>query len=90
MRILNIQLPNFTDPQLIRETKAHSQMISSIEKINFKDCRGIISGAKDGKTLTFSLELNLWGRIKQMYEASMDNMWVLPAMQKQLQQKEEI
>ena len=67
---------------LVRETKAHSEAITSLSKIEFADCKGVISGSKDGKVLNFSKGLDVWGKLSMKTEARKDEKWHFPSKAK--------
>jgi hypothetical protein len=51
---------------LIRETKAHDDVIISITKIELEDANGIITTSKDQKVRTWSRHLDLKGNINSV------------------------
>ena len=77
-------LPPPIDPSmtglLIREAKAHSDVITGIAPIDFQDCKGILTTSKDMKVRTWSPDLDMWGNINQKTDRD-DRLWKFPTNQ---------
>jgi len=48
---------------MVREAKAHDDVITSIQIVELKDFSGVITGSKDKIVRNFNLELDLLGSI---------------------------
>lgn len=62
-----VNLPPAIDPEmsqiLIRESKAHADVVTSLARIEYDDCACLLSASKDCTVRTWSLELDLWGSL---------------------------
>jgi len=74
---------------LIREAKAHTDVVTSISKMEFQDCQGVLTCARDNKVRTWSPNLDLWGNLNQRTERE-DRLWHLPTEQKKISREEEL
>ena len=73
---------------IVRETKAHSDIITNISKIKYDDCEAIITSSRDCFVRVFSKGLDLHGQINQKQDA-IDPHWKIPTNQmKEIQKKE--
>lgn len=60
-------LPMMIDPamcgMMIREAKAHQDVITSLQKVKLDDYEGIISCSKDDKVRNWSIGLDMLGNL---------------------------
>lgn len=63
---------------LIRQAKAHMEVISSLEKIDLPDFKGLITCGKDNKVRNWNLDLDLLGNINQNTDID-DPKWKFPS-----------
>ena len=86
-------MPHVVDPAmtgiLIREAKAHTDVVTSISKMEFQDCKGLLTCARDNKVRTWSPHLDLWGNLNQRTDRD-DPKWHLPTEQKKISREEEL
>eukprot|EP00356_Strombidium_inclinatum_P014083 CAMPEP_0170507628 /NCGR_PEP_ID=MMETSP0208-20121228/59515_1 /TAXON_ID=197538 /ORGANISM="Strombidium inclinatum, Strain S3" /LENGTH=106 /DNA_ID=CAMNT_0010789947 /DNA_START=130 /DNA_END=447 /DNA_ORIENTATION=+ len=74
---------------LIREVKAHQDVITSLAPIELEDCQGLISSSKDMKVRTWSRGFDMWGNLNQKTDRE-DPKWKFPTNKKFLEQEKEI
>ena len=63
---------------LIREVKAHQDIVTSINVVNLKDFQGILTSGKDKTVANFNLQLDMMGLIKSDKTHWYDRRWVCP------------
>ena len=74
--------PNMTG-LLIREAKAHNEVITSLEKMVLSDFKGIVTCSKDNRVRTWSNGLDLLGSLNQRTDMD-DPKWIFPTRHKQI------
>ena len=86
-------MPHLVNPELtgilIREAKAHSDVITSISKMEFEDCKGLVTSARDNKVRTWSIRLDMWGNLNQRTDRD-DPKWHLATDQKKINRELEL
>lgn len=74
-------LPHLVNPELtgilIREAKSHMDVITSISRMEFQDCSGILTSSRDNKVRTWSTGLDMWGNLNQRTDRD-DLKWQMP------------
>ena len=67
MKNQSFKIPPSVDPYLVgilvRSARAHTDLVTSLQKIKYDDCNGILSASKDNKVRVWSLGLDLWGNL---------------------------
>lgn len=86
------ELPVTVEAQLtgliVREIKAHSDIVTSISKIKYDDCEALITASRDCWVRVWSKGLDLHGQINQKQDV-IDPQWNIPTNQmKEIQKKE--
>ena len=80
-----IKLPVLHEPSmlalLIREVKAHKEVVKNLELIGLKDFKGLISSSNDCRVRTWNLHLDLIGNIN-MNSEKIDNQWTFKTKEK--------
>jgi len=86
-------LPHLVNPELtgilIREAKSHVDVITSIAKMEFEDCKGVVTSSRDNKVRTWSINLDMWGNLNQRTDRD-DLKWHLPTDQKKINREVEL
>jgi len=86
-------LPHLVNPELtgilIREAKSHVDVITSISKMEFEDCKGLVTSSRDNKVRTWSSHLDMWGNLNQRTDRD-DPKWHLPTNQKKINREVEL
>ena len=87
------EMPMLVDPAmtgyLIREVKAHQEDITSIQKMELHDFKGLITCGKDNKVRNWNLNLDLLGNINQNSDID-DPKWKFPSKEKTIKQNIEL
>ena len=75
------ELPAAVEAQLtgliVREVKAHSEIITSISKMEYDDCQAVITSSRDCFVRIWSRGLDLHGQINQKKDV-LDPQWDIP------------
>ena len=66
---------------LIREVKAHYDVITSLAKMSYDDCECLLSSSKDNFVKTWSKDIDLWGMLNQETDRE-DPLWYMPTKQR--------
>jgi len=86
-------LPPLMDPaltgQLIREARAHSDVITEVARIKYEDCDCVLTSSKDKLVRVWSVGFDLLGTINLKTDRDDPN-WSIPTKQKRIKLLEEI
>jgi hypothetical protein len=90
----NPKLPDPVEPNktgmLIREIKGHNQAVNCLDKIDLSDLTGFISCSKDRKILTWTLGLDVLGKLNQVADEREDPRWLFPSEVKKIMEIKEV
>ena len=75
---------------LVREIKAHNAVVNDLTKYEFSDCSGFVSVSKDSRVLTWSMNLDVYGKLTQDSTEVPDNQWNFPTNEKYNKELREI
>lgn len=66
----------------LRQIRGHKDRVESLEKVALSDCQGLISTSRDKRVLTWSLDLDVWGKVDLEREGKVDKLWRFPTKEK--------